>query len=142
MDVKVRRDDDSALIRVTAAGFLNQEMREQILMLVATELHCSSYQKVFIDITGATVDPDEPMVGALTLISYLKKLKVPEQTRFAFLYRTAESYRKYFELVAKADGFNIKYFKDHDAAMAWLAPALSSGEGSGAVSPPRSPGSR
>ena len=120
MNYSLEISSDSQTITVKVTCLLNQDIRKEILLDIACQLARNDLSKVIIDLTESTFNPDEPMVGAMDLTDYMRSIGIGPDARFAFVYSEAESHRKYFEHIAQLDGFNIRYFKDMDAAVAWL----------------------
>lgn len=120
MNYALELDSKYKTIKVKVTCLLNQNVRKEILLAVASQLEVSGFSKVIIDLTESTFNPAEPMVGALDLTNYIRSIGIKAHVKFAFIYSEAESHRKYFENVAQLGGFNIKYFKSLNEATTWL----------------------
>ncbi|MFC1523904.1 hypothetical protein ACFL6N_03855 [Thermodesulfobacteriota bacterium] len=120
MDYTTANIIEFKLIEFTVNGLLSEEIRKEILMNAAGALSVAGYNRLLIDLVDTEFKANEPVTGALTLVTYMRKIGFPPMTRMAFIYSDAESHRKYFENVAQADGFHLKYFKNRDEAIEWL----------------------
>ncbi|MFC1868991.1 hypothetical protein ACFL0H_12780 [Thermodesulfobacteriota bacterium] len=120
MNYALELDSKYQIIKVKVTCLLNQEVRKNILLEVASQLSVSNFSRVIIDLTESTFNPAEPMVGAIDLTNYMRNIGIQPHVKFAFIYSDAETHRKYFENVAQIDGFNLRYFKNFNEATAWL----------------------
>ncbi len=120
MNYDIEPDSKNQIIRVKVTCLLNQDIRKEILLAVASQLVLSDFSRVIIDLTESTFSPEESMVGALDLTHFMRSIDIKPDVKFAFIYSEAESHRKYFENVAQSDGFNLKYFKNLNNALVWL----------------------
>jgi hypothetical protein len=120
VEFRIKKIDDLQMIEIIVEGLLTQEIRKNILIDSTAFLAQTGYKRLLIDVVNSVFSPGEPMTGALTLINYMKQLGFPTGTRIAFLYRDAETHRKFFESMAQMEGFSLKYFQERDAAIDWL----------------------
>ena len=120
MNYDIELDSKNKTIKIKVTCLLNQDVRKEILLTVASQLGIRGFSKVIIDLTGSTFNPDEPMVGALDLTIYMRNIGIKPHVKFAFIYSEAENHRKYFENVAQSNGFNIRYFTSLNEATTWL----------------------
>lgn len=120
MEFHIEPDPEKRMIRVRANGLLTQKVRKEILIAVAGHLKMMHFSKVIIDLTASTFQADEPMIGALELTTFLNKIGIGHNIKLAFLYRDAESHRKFFEQIAQSAGYNLRYFKSAVEAETWL----------------------
>ncbi len=121
MAYTLTQQDEQQFVEFSLDGKFSQDIRKKILYSTATTLRQTGYTRVLIDVVKAEFSPDEPLTGALTLITVLKALGFEPSTRMAFLYQSAGAHRKYFESMAQSEGYSIKYFYERDEALAWLA---------------------
>ena len=120
MNFDLHIDSKSQSVLVKVAGLLDQGVRKEILLSIASLLRMHNLSSVIVDLTESAFDPAEPMVGALDLAKYMKAMGIRPDVKFAFIYSEADEHRRYFETVAQSEGFNLKYFKNLDDANAWL----------------------
>lgn len=120
MNYKSEFDSENEIINVKVNCLLDQGVRKEILLAVASQLLVSGFSRVIIDLTESTFNPDEPMVGAFDLTNFMRSIGIKQNVRLAFIYSEAEKHRKYFENVAQSDGFNLQYFKSLNKAIEWL----------------------
>lgn len=120
MEYHLEVDSENKRVKVTVLCLLNQGLRKEILLAVANQLRANDYSRALIDVTAAIFNPDESMVGALDLTSFMHSIGISPQVKLAFVYADAEEHRKYFESVSQLDGFTLRYFTSADEAAAWL----------------------
>lgn len=120
MDYTLDFDPKDQIIKISANCVLTQNIRKSILTAVAFHSSNTGYRKVLIDLRNSHFKDDEPMVGALELTTFMRSIGIPPRVKIAFVYKTAEAHRKYFELVANTSGYGIRYFKERDDAVKWL----------------------
>jgi len=121
MAFTIESDSKKQVVEVKVSGLLNQKIRKEILLTVAGQLRINNFSKVIIDVTASVFDPDETMIGAWDLANYIRDIGVNPKVRWAFIYKDGESHRKYFEKVAEKEGLSIRYFKNRNNALEWLA---------------------
>ena len=107
-------------VAITAEGVLNEEIRKEIFITAAFELNKAGYRRLLIDVVQAVIAPEEPLTGALALVSFMKQLSLPKHTKMALFYKNEAEHRKFFESAAQMEGFDLQYFMDRDEAIAWL----------------------
>jgi len=110
MNYDIELDSKNQTIKVKVTCLLNQDIRKEILLAVASQIGISVFPRVLIDLTESTFNPDESMVGAMDLTNFMRSIDIMPHVKFAFIYSEAESHRKYFENVAQYGGFNLQYF--------------------------------
>lgn len=120
MEFTTNIDHQDKTIVINASCLLTQDIRKNILSVVAVHLDNSSYDRVLVDLRNSSFNPAEPMTGALELAAYMASIGISSTVKIAFLFEEAERHRKYFEGVANTSGFNVKYFRNMDTAVAWL----------------------
>lgn len=120
MDYSICNDSDKQIINIKVTCLLNQDIRKKILAEIVHLVYSSGFQRVLIDLTESSFNEDEPMTGALELTTHMMTIGISPQTKIAFIFSEAEYHRKYFESVASTTGFNLRYFRDQDAARNWL----------------------
>lgn len=120
MNYDLEIDQEQQTISVHVHCLLDQEIRKEILLVIASQVNLTHFSRVIIDLTKSSFNPAEPITGALDLTSFMRAIGIPPHVKLAFLYADSERHRKYFENAAQCDGFNLRYFKNLDEAMAWL----------------------
>lgn len=120
MEYSLKIDHENRIVKVKATGLLNQVGRKGMLDSIAIELSSNNFSKALIDLTSTTIRASEPVSGAFELIEYMKAIGIKSETKLAFISVSAEYHRKYFEEYARLGGFDIRYFKNSDDALAWL----------------------
>lgn len=123
LSYSVSRLADRDIVEVTVLGPLDAGIRKEILVRSADALRYAGYHRLLVDVLEAAFDPDEAMSNALPLVGLLQALEFPPRARIAFLYKEAEEHRKFFEQAAQTGGFNLRYFRDREAAVTWLCAA-------------------
>lgn len=120
MNFTVKVDQERQILKVDAHCQLNQEIRKEILLIVASRLQIHGLSKVLIDVRQAVFNPTESMINALDLINYMQNIGIKPDVKLAFVYADAEDHRKYFEKMATSEGLKLHYFRDYERALTWL----------------------
>ena len=119
-DYELKFDTESQTVKAKATCLLTQEIRKQILLSVASLLELNDASRVLIDLPESMFQPGEAMLGALELTNFMHAIGIQPRVKFAFIYSEAETHRKYFENIARSEGFNLRYFKTSAEAEEWL----------------------
>ena len=120
MNFTLENDQNDHTIRVKATCQLNQVIRKEILLAIASKLKELDYSRALIDLTETSFDYYVPTTGASELVAYMLSIGIPSQAKLAFIYSEAESHRKHYENVSQNAGYNVRYFKKLNDAKAWL----------------------
>jgi len=120
MNFTLENDQKDHTIRVKATCQLNQVIRKEILLAIASKLKELDYSRALIDLTETSFDYYVPTTGASELVAYMLSIGIPSHAKLAFIYSEAESHRKHYENVSQNAGYNVRYFKKLNDAKAWL----------------------
>ena len=120
MNFTLENDQKDHTIRVKATCQLNQVIRKEILLAIASKLKELDYSRALIDLTETSFDYYVPTTGASELVAYMLSIGIPSHAKLAFIYSEAESHRKHYENVSQNAGYNVRYFKKINDAKAWL----------------------
>ena len=120
MNFTLEIDQNERTIRVKATCQLNQVIRKEILLAIASKLKELDYSRALIDLTETSFDYYVPNTGASELVAYMLSIGIPSHAKLAFIYSEAESHRKHYENVSQNAGYNVRYFKKLNDAKAWL----------------------
>jgi len=120
MNFTIENDQNDQTIKVKATCQLNQVIRKEILLAIASKLKELDYSRALIDLTETSFDYYVPTTGASELVAYMLSIGIPSHAKLAFIYSEAESHRKHYENVSQNAGYNVRYFKNLNDAEAWL----------------------
>jgi len=120
MNFTIENDQNDQTIKVKATCQLNQVIRKEILLAIASKLKELDYSRALIDLTETSFDYYVPTTGASELVAYMLSIGIPSHAKLAFIYSEAESHRKHYENVSQNAGYNVRYFKNLNDAKAWL----------------------
>jgi len=120
MNFTIENDQNDQTIKVKATCQLNQVIRKEILLAIASKLKELDYSRALIDLTETSFDYYVPTTGASELVAYMLSIGIPSHAKLAFIYSEAESHRKHYENVSQNAGYNVRYYRNLNDAKAWL----------------------
>jgi len=120
MSYRLELDTQDKLVKVDVDGFLDNNIRKDILSEIVSHLKATKYSKAIIDLRRAIFNLAEPLDGSVKLTMHMSDIGMSPDAKLAFVYEKAETHRKAFEKIAQKIGYQLQYFKNVDEAYNWL----------------------
>jgi len=117
-DIKINPAVES--VNVTVTSKLNQALRMEILTCVAQQLAAEKLSRCLINLTESPLGPDDAEIESSALVQYMSAIGITPGTKMGLVYTDGEGPRRRYESAARAEGFDIRYFKKEAEAVAWL----------------------
>jgi hypothetical protein len=114
---------DLEIIKVTASGTLNQDIRKEIILKTVSELNTNGYQRLLIDVTDLKVSQNYTArtINTFDMFDSLKRIETKNYIHIAILSKDRMDGRKYFVKLAQVIGkVYIKHFRNYDEAITWM----------------------
>ena len=114
---------DLEIIKVTASGTLNQDIRKEIILKTVSALNTNGYQRLLLDAVGLKVSKDymARTINTFDMVDSLKEIETKNHIQIAILSKDREDGRKDFVKLARSIGkVHIKHFGNYDEAITWL----------------------
>jgi hypothetical protein len=114
---------DLEIIKVTASGTLNQDIRKKIILETVSELNTNGYHRLLIDVTGSKVSQDHKTrtINTFDMVNSIKKFEKKNHAKIAVLSTDIEDNREHFVKLSQfSSKRHIKHFRNYDEAITWL----------------------
>ena len=114
---------DLEIIKVTASGTLNQDIRKEIILKTVSELNTNGYQRLLLDAVGLKISQNytDRTINTFDMVDSLKEIETKNHIQIAILSKDREDGRKYFVKLARSIGrVHIKHFRNYDEAITWM----------------------
>jgi chromosome condensin MukBEF ATPase and DNA-binding subunit MukB len=123
MKCLVDKLSDLEIIKVTASGTLNQDIRKEIISKTVSELKTNGYHRLLIDVTGSKVSQDYKArtVNTFDMVNSIKKFEKKNHAKIAVLSTDIEDSREHFVKLAQfSSKRHIKHFSNYHESITWL----------------------
>ena len=114
---------DLEIIKVTASGTLNQEIRKEIISEALSELNKNGYHRLLLDAVGSKTSQDyrERTINTFDMMDSINKIETKNNIQIAILStENKNAHKNYIKLAQMIGKLNIQYFNNYDEAITWL----------------------
>ena len=114
---------DLEIIKVTASGTLNQEIRKEIISEALSELNTNGYHRLLLDAVGSKTSQDYGVrtTNTFDMMDSINKIETKNNLKIAILStENKDAHKNYMKLAQMIGKLNIQYFNNYDEAITWL----------------------
>ena len=114
---------DLEIIKVTASGTLNQEIRKEIISEALSELNTNGYHRLLLDAVGSKTSQDYGVrtINTFDMMDSINKIETKNNIQIAVLStENKDAHKNYMKLAQMIGKLNIQYFSNYDEAITWL----------------------
>ena len=114
---------DLEIIKVTASGTLNQDIRKEIILKTVSALNTNGYKRLLLDAVGLKISQNytDRTINTFDMVDSLKEIETKNHIQIAILSKDREDGHKDFVKLARSIGrVHINHFRDYDEAITWL----------------------
>ncbi len=114
---------DLEIIKVTASGTLNQDIRKEIISEALSELNTNGYHRLLLDAVGSKTSQDyrDRTINTFDMMDSINKIETKNNIQIAILStENKDAHKNYMKLAQMIGKLNIQYFSNYDEAITWL----------------------
>ena len=114
---------DLEIIKVTASGTLNQDIRKEIISEALSELNTNGYHRLLLDAVGSKTSQDYGVrtINTFDMMDSINKIETKNNIQIAILStENKDAHKNYMKLAQMIGKLNIQYFNNYDEAITWL----------------------
>ena len=114
---------DLEIIKVTASGTLNQDIRKEVISEALSELNTNGYHRLLLDAVGSKTSQDYGVrtINTFDMIDSINKIETKNNIQIAVLStENKDAHKNYMKLAQMIGKLNIQYFNNYDEAITWL----------------------
>ena len=114
---------DLEIIKVTASGTLNQDIRKEIISEALSELNTNGYHRLLLDAVGSKTSQDYGVrtINTFDMMDSINKIETKNNIQIAVLStENKDAHKNYMKLAQMIGKLNIQYFNNYDEAITWL----------------------
>ena len=114
---------DLEIIKVTASGTLNQDIRKESISEALSELNTNGYHRLLLDAIGSKTSQDYGVrtINTFDMMDSINKIETKNNIQIAILStENKDAHKNYMKLAQMIGKLNIQYFNNYDEAITWL----------------------
>ena len=123
MKYTIDKLSDLEIIKVTASGTLNQDIRKEIISEALSELNTNGYHRLLLDAVGSKTSQDYGVrtINTFDMMDSINKIETKNNIQIAILStENKDAHKNYMKLAQMIGKLNIQYFNNYDEAITWL----------------------